>query len=490
MAIYHCTIQVIGRGTGRSAVAAAAYRSGSQLLNEWSGLPADFRRKTGIVRSEIMLPENAPETFSDRQILWNSVEKNEKRADAQLAREIEVALPAELSLEEHVKIIHEYCQQFVDSGMCVDFNIHDKKDGNPHCHIMLTMRALDENGKWLPKSHQEYELDETGERIRLPSGRYKSKKVCTTDWGNHDKAELWRTSWEEIVNRYLEKNQVPERIDHRSNTDRGIEEIPTIHIGPAACAMEKKGISTERGEINRKIRAANRLLAELREKLLTLKNWLAELMGKLKHRESSPKLKDLMELYLEEELREIQNYSGPLPFLISSSSLDGVRESVDRLENKGIHTVEDLDESVTALREKVSSTQQAVVELEHRMKELEKLIENGRDYLKYDPIHHQSSEIRWKSKKTSFDEEHRSELALWGAASRFLHGKAADLSSLPDQMKDWQRELTSLTAEHDQEYARLKEYRAETKELDSVRRKVDQVLRKARTKEKTWEREI
>lgn len=147
IAIYHCSIQIISRSDGRSAVAAAAYRSGTNLVNEWSGRPANYDRKKGIAYSEIMLPDNAPASFSDRQTFWNSVEMNEKRADAQLAREIEVALPQELPLEEHKKIIHAYCQQFVDAGMCVDFSIHDKHDGNPHCHIMLTMRALDENGK-------------------------------------------------------------------------------------------------------------------------------------------------------------------------------------------------------------------------------------------------------------------------------------------------------------------------------------------------------
>ncbi len=202
IAIYHCSIQIISRSDGRSAVAAAAYRSGTNLVNEWSGRPANYSRKTGVVYSEIMLPDKAPTAFFDRQTLWNSVEMNEKRADVQLAREIKVALPQELPPEEHKKIIHAYCQQFVDSGMCVDFSIHDKHDGNPHCHIMLTMRALDDNGTWLPKSHQEFELDENRDRIRLPDGQWKSRNVDTVDWNSHENAERWRASWAETVNRY------------------------------------------------------------------------------------------------------------------------------------------------------------------------------------------------------------------------------------------------------------------------------------------------
>ncbi|MCD8217391.1 MAG: MobA/MobL family protein [Clostridiales bacterium] len=209
MAIYHFSMKIIGRGGksrhGHSGVEAVGYRSGTKIESEWSGITADYSRKKGIVYSEIMLSANAPASFYDRATLWNSVEMCEKRRDSQLARDIEVSLPKELSLSEHKKIMQDYCSQFVDAGMCVDFNIHDKGDGNLHCHIMLTIRALDENGKWLSKSREN--------------------------------AEKWRASWAETVNRYLEKNGFEERIDHRSNAERGLEEIPSIHIGPAACAM-------------------------------------------------------------------------------------------------------------------------------------------------------------------------------------------------------------------------------------------------------------
>ena len=130
---------------------------------------------------------HAPPSFSDRSALWNSVELYEKAGNAQLAREIDAALPIELSREEQIRLVREYCSsQFVSKGMCVDFAIHDTDSGNPHCHIMLTMRPLDERGAWAAKSKKEYDLDDNGERIRLPSGRYKTHKVDLTGWNDKD----------------------------------------------------------------------------------------------------------------------------------------------------------------------------------------------------------------------------------------------------------------------------------------------------------------
>ena len=243
IAIYHCNISIVSRGKGKSAVAAAAYRSGEKLTNEWDGMTHDYTRKGGVVHTEIMLPPHAPPSFSDRSTLWNSVELYEKAGNAQLAREIDAALPIELSREEQIRLVREYCSsQFVSRGMCVDYAIHDTGKGNPHCHIMLTMRPLDERGAWAAKSQKEYDLDENGERIRLPSGRYKTHKVDLTGWNDKGNALLWRKAWADISNAYLERAGSPERIDHRSNAERGIGEIPTVHMGVAACQMEKKGI--------------------------------------------------------------------------------------------------------------------------------------------------------------------------------------------------------------------------------------------------------
>ena len=152
-----------------------------------------------------MLPPQAPREFYNRATLWNSVEWNEPKRNNQLAREMELALPAELSSEEQIKLVQRFDQKtFVDDGMCTDFSIHDKNDGNPHARIMLTMRPLTEDGLWGDKSRMVYELDENGERIRLPSGNWKSHKENTTDWDNRNNVEKWRVAAADFINDILD----------------------------------------------------------------------------------------------------------------------------------------------------------------------------------------------------------------------------------------------------------------------------------------------
>jgi ATP-dependent exoDNAse (exonuclease V) alpha subunit len=157
MAIYHLHMQIISRGSGKSAVAAASYRSGDALTNEYDGTPFDYSRKGGIIHSEILLPTNAPREFSDRSTLWNAVEKIEKASNAQLAREIEIALPVELTTEQNIILARQYVQQtYVDNGMAADVCWHapDKETPNPHAHIMLTMRPFNEDGSWDAKQRK------------------------------------------------------------------------------------------------------------------------------------------------------------------------------------------------------------------------------------------------------------------------------------------------------------------------------------------------
>ena len=219
-----------------------------------------------------MLPSHASPDFQNRSALWNSVEKIEKSKNSQLAREIELAIPKELPPEQQIKLVREYVKDnFVSAGMCADIAIHDKNDGNPHAHIMLTMRPLNENGEWGAKSKKEYITDKNGERIKLKNGNFKTKKVDTVDWNEQSKAELWRSKWAELANKYLEQNSIADRIDHRSFERQGTEQIPTVHLGVAASQMERKGITTERGNINREIKAHNRILAEIKAKIASLK---------------------------------------------------------------------------------------------------------------------------------------------------------------------------------------------------------------------------
>ena len=191
----HIPVSIIKRSAGRSAVAAAAYRSGTKLTNEWDGMTHDYTRKGGIVHAEIMLPDHAPRSFADRSILWNSVEQIEKARDSQLAREIEAALPRELSGEQQLALVRAYVKDnFVDKGMCADFAIHDKGTGNPHVHIMLTLRPLKENGQWGAKCRKAYDLDENGQRIPDGKGGWKNHREDTTDWNDKGNVEIWRAA--------------------------------------------------------------------------------------------------------------------------------------------------------------------------------------------------------------------------------------------------------------------------------------------------------
>ncbi|SHK74312.1 MobA/MobL family protein, partial [[Clostridium] lactatifermentans DSM 14214] len=192
----HIPVSIIKRSEGRSAVAAAAYRSGTKLTNEWDGLTHDYTRKGGVVHAEIMLPAHAPPEFADRSTLWNSVEQIEKARDSQLAREIEAALPRELSREQQLALVRAYVKDnFVDKGMCADFAIHDKGTGNPHVHIMLTVRPLKENGAWGAKCRKAYDLDENGQRIPDGKGGWKNHREDTTDWNDKGNVEIWRAAW-------------------------------------------------------------------------------------------------------------------------------------------------------------------------------------------------------------------------------------------------------------------------------------------------------
>ena len=260
----HFKITIVKRSQGQSAVAGAAYQSGERLFSEYDQRTKFYNKKKELVHAEIMLPSYAPPGYADRATLWNAVEAVENQWNSQLARRIVLAFPVEVPKEQYLKMIREFCQeQFVSKGMIADFAIHDKGDGNPHAHILLTLRAMDEHGKWLPKARKVYDLDENGERIQLPSGNWKCHKENTVDWNDQKYAEVWRHSWEVVTNRYLEAAGRPERVDLRSFERQGVQQIPTVHLGSAAHQMEKRGVETFLGNLNRDIQAANSLMREL-----------------------------------------------------------------------------------------------------------------------------------------------------------------------------------------------------------------------------------
>lgn len=229
IAIYHFNVKVVSRGKGASAVAKAAYISGEKIKNSYDGVTHDYRKKKEIVHKEILLPTNAPLEFMKRAVLWNAVEKSEKRINSQTAKHIDAALPVEISRDEQIDLVQNFCQQcFVSKGMCVDFAIHDKGDGNPHVHILLTTRRVNENGF----------------------------TVKDRSWNDKSLLLEWRKLWADWCNQKLYAVS-DERIDHRSYASQGIDKIPQVHLGAAACAIEKKGYRTDKGSRNRRIALRN-----------------------------------------------------------------------------------------------------------------------------------------------------------------------------------------------------------------------------------------
>ena len=340
MAIFHMNIQIISRGKGKSAVAAAAYRAGENIKNEYDGRVHNYTRKGGCVYNEIILPENAPANFKDRSILWNSVENIDRNSNAQLAREIEFALPVELSREQNILLAREYVKtHFTDKGMIADIAIHDKQDGNPHAHVMLTMRPINKDGKWGAKSRKEYILNNSGERIKLPSGEWKSRKVNAVDWNDKTKAEEWRKGWADTLNKYLEQNGIAEKVDHRSFERQGNGLTPTIHLGHVAHRMEQRGIRTEIGDYNRQVTALNNEIKQTKARIRKMKNWL------YKHPiQNPPSIIDIMggvgkgkNLKTDwQRVRNIQTQAKVLAFLLNNNvrSMDDFSDTVVRIHNR------------------------------------------------------------------------------------------------------------------------------------------------------------
>ena len=316
MAIYHLEAKVVSRGAGRSAAAAAAYLSCSRIYNDYDGIQHDYTRKQGLVWQQVFLPPQAPPEWQDREKLWNAVEAAEKAKDSRLARELVVALPIELNQEQQISLIEEFIQeQFVADGMCADAAIHDTDGHNPHAHILLTVRPLDEKGQWQYKTEKEYLCVRNGEERGFTtaeflkaqkegwekqypykigkkkvymapsaaevrglaradkhpkSSRYGRQNPITLRWNSEEQLLLWRENWAAAANLALEQAGREERIDHRSHAARGLEENPTIHEGVAARAMERKGITSDRCELNRQIKADNTLLRQLKAELQKL----------------------------------------------------------------------------------------------------------------------------------------------------------------------------------------------------------------------------
>ena len=470
----HFRIKISTRSNSPPTTAQAAYQSGERLYDERTHRTKNYDDKRGVIFTEIQLPENAPEEYLDRNKLWNSVEWSETNWNAQMARKFHIALPRELPMEQNIEMIRQFVQeQFVARGMIVDLAVHDADppNHNPHVHLMMPMRAVDENGKWLPKCHREYVLDENGDRIKDEKGKWKFRKVFTTDWDDRSNAETWRQAWEDIQNRYLEAAERPERISMKSYERQGIDQIPTVHMGPAVTAMERRGIETDIGNLNREIKKTNALIAAIKRAITKIKDWLTDIKAGIKEIEMEPKEILLVDLLIQRfnERKEERRENWNSAYSQNRGTVKDLQRFADitaYMRENNIRSVADLDARLDEISAAGQPTRSQIKEVRSRVNIVEALLETGEKKAKLDPVHDQYLKIHWKGRKEKFSKEHKAELEEWNHADRFIR------KYLPDQPFNagaLQSELSSLNAQLEKLNARLRPIQEETQMLKDIR---------------------
>ena len=457
IALFHFHVTQIKRSAGQSAVAAAAYRSGEKLHSEYYGEDSDYTRKGGVICSEILLPPQAPPSFSDRETLWNAVEKVERGKRAQLAYSFDIALQNEFSMQENIELArHFLLEQCVSRGMVADYAIHqpDKKDGgiqNPHFHVMCPIRPIEPDGKWGNKQRREYVLDEHGERIQDEAGNFVFNAVPTTDWGKPETLEFWREQWAQLCNTRFAEKGLDCRIDHRSYERQGVEQIPTQHEGPTVRAMEAKGIRTNKGDLNRWIRKTNAMFREAKQKIAALIDWLKEVKAELS-KPQPPTLVELLSAYYDNRNKGAYNSKARI------ANLKKLSEAVSYLETKGLYTADDLDAALHTVQDKIDTLKKSASGKQARIKELDELLRMADYYEDGKPVADKLKTIRFEKSRQKYKAEHDDTLRLFYMAERKLKRQVVDgklpaaawreeEARLETEYRDLQTELTPLYAD-------------------------------------------
>lgn len=486
---FHFSVNIISRGKGKSAVASAAYISGEKIKNEWDGVTHDYTKKQGVISKEIYLPDHAPEEYKDRKTLWNSVELFEKNSNAQLARNFIISLPKELSIEENKKMIEEYIQtNFVKEGMIVDLAIHDESiEGNQniHAHIMTIVRPINEDGTWGQKSKKEYILDEKGEKVLNKNGKPKTRKVELTTWNDKGNVEKWRENFSDLCNEYLSKNNIEKRVDHRSFKRQGIKQIPTIHLGASASAMERKGIRTEKGDINREIKKQNELLKNIGNEIKKITSWLAGFKDKLK--ESYREYKDQSKKQIENEsglfnlyeylsfYQEMQeNNRAELSFYGKRNKaiydLKRYASGINYLRENKIKTISDLQGHINTLRSKNSDIYKTIKENSKKIEDLNKCLAYAKT-VRNTKATYQNYESK-KIFKESFYKKNQKEIDQHIRA-RTLIEKISGKKNLRE--KEWLGEINNLEYEISKLNTESERIRERYKEINHIKYAVEVV---------------
>ena len=458
----HTHVDIVARSKGVSVIAKAAYNARDKLQDEYYGKTHDYSKKTDLVFSKIFLPEHIPKEFSNREYLWNEVEKIEKSKNSQLARNLLFELPRELNEQDRIKLISEFIEEnFTSKGMIADCNIHNPpasdNEEQPHAHILLTLREMDREGKWKPKCRKEYILDENGEKIKLKSGNYKSRKVNLNDWNEPDKAKEWRENFSKKANEYLARNNIDKRIDPRTFEEQGREELPQIHLGTSSYQMEKKGIQTERGNQNRKIIALNLEFKKLKAELSKLTSWIGSLLGSLQVKYDEYKQEKKEEYENKAELFNLYEYISIYYDLQGEkarklnpyASNKKIGADLRRFSKARIYLKDNSLKTIADLQEKISTLQSKNKKISQDIKAKTTRIESLNKCFTYADIIKDNKQVfeEWNSKsllKESFYNFHKDEIDKYKRARAILE-KITGLSAI--MIKDWQKEIQSLESE-------------------------------------------
>ena len=458
----HTHVDIVARSKGASVIAKAAYNARDKLQDEYYGKTHDYSKKEDLVFSKIFLPEHIPKEFSNREYLWNEVEKIEKSKNSQLARNLLFELPRELNEQDRIKLISEFIEEnFTSKGMIADCSIHNPMasdhEEQPHAHILLTLREMDSEGKWKPKCRKEYILDENGEKIKLKSGNYKSRKVNLNDWNEPDKAKEWRENFSKKANEYLERNNIQKRIDPRTFEEQGREELPQIHLGTSSYQMEKKGIQTERGNQNRKIIALNLEFRKLKEELSKLTSWIGSLLGSLQVKYDEYKQEKKEEYENKAELFNLYEYISIYYDLQGEkarklnpyASNKKIGADLRRFSKARIYLKDNNLKTIADLQEKISTLQSQNKKISQDIKAKNTRIENLKKCFTCADIIKDNKQVfeEWNSKslfKDSFYNSHKDEIDKYKRARAILE-KITGLSAI--KIKDWKKEIQSLESE-------------------------------------------
>ena len=482
----HFNIRIVSRAKGESVMSAAAYQSGEKLFSEYDGQWKSGDHQERIVFKDILLPPNAPRAYANRQTLWNAVDASEPKDNAQTARRFIITLPKELSIEDNIRLIRDYCQkQFVDRGMIADIAVHfdDKEPPNPHAHILCTMRSMNEQGQWNDKTKTAYALDENGNRIMGKNGKWKRIRIDTVDWNDRKYCEIWRHEWEVMQNAALEEAGRTERVDMRSYERQGIEMAPQVHLGPAAFALEKKGIRTDLGEHNKVVKIINGLFAAIKRALKTFAEWLREINEVISDHEkiddpSSFPLYEVLFAYYDLRKKERWHWNIYAQNKTGARDLQTLSRTIIFLKEHNINTINDLAVLMTKTSDRIGELNAAKKTKEQRIRDIDAIMEADKTIHELGPILEKYNGIFFKDAKEKYRQKHADEIEKVKTAQWLLNKLKV---TLPINRKALKAESSRLRGEVESMLPELETVKAEMDQLKIFRSQVRKVLPEALT---------